>query len=65
MNPMRVDMRSFYLYAPNELKHRKRTTRDQLKVLESMFKEEMKPSATQHKVLSRQLGMAPTEVQPE
>ncbi|KAH9831936.1 uncharacterized protein C8Q71DRAFT_689891, partial [Rhodofomes roseus] len=38
MNPMRVDMRSFYLYAPNELKHRKRTTRDQLKVLESMFK---------------------------
>ncbi|KAH9920062.1 homeobox domain-containing protein, partial [Fomitopsis serialis] len=44
-------------------KHRKRTTRDQLKVLEIMFKEETKPSAAKRKMLSSQLGMTPREVQ--
>ncbi|EPS97619.1 hypothetical protein FOMPIDRAFT_1128018 [Fomitopsis schrenkii] len=56
-------MRSFYPYVPNEVKHRKRTSREQLKVLENMFKQETKPSATSRKALSAQLGMTPREVQ--
>lgn len=63
MDPTQVDMRSFYPYVPNEVKHRKRTSREQLKVLENMFKQETKPSATARKALSAQLGMTPREVQ--
>ena len=63
MDPTQVDMRSFYPYVPNEVKHRKRTSREQLKVLENMFKQETKPSATARKTLSAQLGMTPREVQ--
>lgn len=63
MDPTQVDMRSFYPYVPNEVKHRKRTSREQLKVLENMFKQETKPSATSRKALSAQLGMTPREVQ--
>ncbi|KAI0073366.1 hypothetical protein K474DRAFT_1556576, partial [Panus rudis PR-1116 ss-1] len=38
MDPGQVDMRTFYPYQPNEVKHRKRTTRGQLKVLEDVYK---------------------------
>ncbi|KAI0694348.1 hypothetical protein BC835DRAFT_1255740, partial [Cytidiella melzeri] len=37
IDPAQVDIRTFYPYQPNEVKHRKRTTRPQLKVLENVY----------------------------
>ncbi|KAH8108042.1 hypothetical protein BXZ70DRAFT_913872 [Cristinia sonorae] len=51
MDPGQVDMRTFYPYQPNEVKHRKRTTRGQLKVLEDVYKYDTKPNATLRKKL--------------
>ncbi|THH21176.1 hypothetical protein EUX98_g8444 [Antrodiella citrinella] len=63
MDPGQVDMRTFYPYQPNEVKHRKRTTRSQLKVLEDVYKYDTKPNATLRKKLAEELGMTPRGVQ--
>ncbi|KAH9485044.1 Homeobox protein HD-10 [Psilocybe cubensis] len=58
-----VDFRAFYPYTPNEVKHRKRTTSAQLKVLESVFKNDTKPNAALRSELALQLDMTPRGVQ--
>jgi hypothetical protein len=54
---------AFYNYRPNEVKHRKRTTRAQTKILEEQFKSTDKPDAATRSELSIRLGMTPREVQ--
>ncbi|KAG8818310.1 hypothetical protein FRC18_000156 [Serendipita sp. 400] len=54
---------SFYPYRPNEVKHRKRTTRQQLKVLEETFRTTQKPDGNVRKSLALQLDMTPRNVQ--
>ena len=54
---------AFYNYRPNEVKHRKRTTRAQTKILEEQFKTTDKPDAATRGELSIRLGMTPREVQ--
>lgn len=54
---------AFYNYRPNEVKHRKRTTRAQTKILEEQFKTTDKPDAATRGELSVRLGMTPREVQ--
>ncbi|KAG8834702.1 hypothetical protein FRC17_007608, partial [Serendipita sp. 399] len=54
---------SFYPYRPNEVKHRKRTTRQQLKVLEDTFRTTQKPDGNVRKSLALQLDMTPRNVQ--
>lgn len=54
---------SFFTYRPNEVKHRKRTTRQQLKVLEETFKTTQKPDGNVRKALAAQLDMTPRNVQ--
>ena len=56
-------MRTFFPYQPNEVKHRKRTTRPQLKVLEDVYKHDKKPNASLRKKLADELGMTPRGVQ--
>ena len=63
VDPAAVDFRTFFPYNPSEVKHRKRTTRSQLKVLEDTFKHETKPNATLRKTLAAQLEMTPRGVQ--
>lgn len=63
VDPAHVDMRTFYPYQPNEVKHRKRTTRAQLKVLEDVFKRDTKPNAALRKKLASELEMTPRGVQ--
>ncbi len=63
MDPGQVDMRTFFPYQPNEVKHRKRTTRSQLKVLEDVYKYDTKPNASLRKKLAEELGMTPRGVQ--
>lgn len=63
VDPATVDFRTFYPYNPSEVKHRKRTTRPQLKVLEDTFKRETKPNAALRKQLAAQLEMTPRGVQ--
>ena len=63
MDPGQVDMRTFYPYQPNEVKHRKRTTRSQLKVLEDVYGYDTKPNASLRKKLAEELGMTPRGVQ--
>ncbi len=63
IDPATVDFRTFYPYNPSEVKHRKRTTRNQLKLLEETFKRETKPNATLRKTLAAQLEMTPRGVQ--
>lgn len=62
-DPSAVDFRAFYPYHPNEVKHRKRTTSQQLKVLENLFKEDTKPNATLRTELAAQLNMTARGVQ--
>jgi hypothetical protein len=50
-------------YQPNEVKHRKRTTRPQLKVLEDVYTRDKKPNAGLRKKLADELGMTPRGVQ--
>jgi hypothetical protein len=63
MDPSTVDFRTFYPYNPSEVKHRKRTTRAQLKILEDTFKRETKPNAALRKSLAAELEMTPRGVQ--
>lgn len=50
-------------YQPNEVKHRKRTTRSQLRVLEGVYTHDTKPNAMLRKKLADELGMTPRGVQ--
>ncbi|CAM0140084.1 unnamed protein product [Umbelopsis sp. WA50703] len=50
-------------YNPFEVKHRRRTTRAQFKVLEKTFQENPKPSATIRRLLAQRLNMTPRGVQ--
>ncbi|KAI8073732.1 hypothetical protein BDF21DRAFT_495401 [Thamnidium elegans] len=50
-------------YNPFEIKHRRRTSRAQLKVLEKSFFENPKPSATIRRILAQKLDMTPRGVQ--
>ncbi|EKM53997.1 uncharacterized protein PHACADRAFT_257545 [Phanerochaete carnosa HHB-10118-sp] len=63
VDPSQVDVRTFFPYQPNEVKHRKRTTRPQLKVLEDVYKYDKKPNASLRKKLADELGMLPRGVQ--
>ena len=62
-DPAAVDFRAFFPYTPNEVKHRKRTTSTQLKVLESIFKRDTKPNAALRNELALQLDMTARGVQ--
>jgi len=57
------NLRSFYAYTPNEVKHRKRTTSAQLKVLEHVFKTDTKPNSGKRTELASQLNMTARGVQ--
>ena len=61
--PREAAVPAFYNYRPNEVKHRKRTTRAQTKILEEQFKSTDKPDAATRAELSIRLGMTPREVQ--
>lgn len=50
-------------YNPFEIKHRRRTSRAQLKILEKSFEENPKPNATVRRILAHQLDMTPRGVQ--
>jgi len=50
-------------YNPFEVKHRRRTSRSQFKVLEKTFNENPKPNATIRRVLAQNLNMTPRGVQ--
>ncbi|KAJ1951801.1 hypothetical protein EC988_003900, partial [Linderina pennispora] len=50
-------------YQPNQVRHRRRTTKEQLFRLENVFKDDPKPVAEIRKVLSDELGMTTREVQ--
>lgn len=50
-------------YNPFEIKHRRRTSRAQLKILEKAFLENAKPNATVRRYLAQQLDMTPRGVQ--
>ncbi|GAC71584.1 transcription factor [Moesziomyces antarcticus T-34] len=53
----------FYALNPFEIKHRRRTTKTQFRVLESTFREVPKPNATLRKQISAQLDMPVRAVQ--
>lgn len=63
VDPSSVDFRTFFPYIPNEVKHRKRTSRHQLKVLEDIFRKDTKPNAVLRKKLATELDMSPRAVQ--
>jgi hypothetical protein len=63
VDPNTVDFRTFFPYIPNEVKHRKRTSRTQLKVLEDIFRKDTKPNAALRKKLAAELDMLPRAVQ--
>jgi len=63
VDPTSVDFRTFFPYIPNEVKHRKRTSRAQLKVLEEVFRKDTKPNAALRKKLAAELDMGPRAVQ--
>ncbi|PWN53494.1 hypothetical protein IE53DRAFT_161548 [Violaceomyces palustris] len=56
------DYRAHY-FNPFDVKHRRRTTKSQFRVLEGTFKEIPKPNAALRKALSTQLDMPPRAVQ--
>ncbi|GJJ06328.1 hypothetical protein Clacol_000519 [Clathrus columnatus] len=58
-----VNMNNPYIYDPTHVKHRRRTTPEQLKVLEETFKTDPKPNPALRKQLSLRLGMTPRVLQ--
>jgi len=58
-----VSLANPYIYDPTQVKHRRRTTPEQLKVLEDTFKTDPKPSPALRRQLSTQLGMSPRVLQ--
>lgn len=63
VDPSTVDFRTFYPYVPNEVKHRKRTTRAQLRILEDTFRCNTKPPMPLRQRLADELVMTPRAVQ--
>jgi hypothetical protein len=63
LDPAAVDFRNFFPYIPNEVKHRKRTSTDQAKVLESVFDRNTKPDSALRQRLAKELEMTPRGVQ--
>jgi hypothetical protein len=63
LDPAAVDFRNFFPYIPNEVKHRKRTSNDQAKVLESVFDRNTKPDSALRQRLADELDMTPRGVQ--
>src|SRR5882762_329935 len=63
LDPAAVDFRNFFPYVPNEVKHRKRTSNDQAKVLESVFDRNTKPDSALRQRLADELDMTPRGVQ--
>lgn len=57
------EMMTGMAYDPYQVKHRKRTTPEQLSVLERAFDENSKPSAVARKMIADQIGMTPRSVQ--
>lgn len=57
------EFRSSHMLHPFEVKHRRRTTRNQFKILEATFQENPKPNATIRKSISAQLDMPLRAVQ--
>lgn len=53
----------FYSYVPNAVKTRKRTSQQQLAILEDVFVTDKKPNGPKRKELSGKLSMTPREVQ--
>lgn len=53
----------FYSYVPNAVKTRKRTSAQQLAILEDVFVTDKKPNGPKRKELSGRLSMTPREVQ--
>ncbi|KAF8520401.1 hypothetical protein BU17DRAFT_65418 [Hysterangium stoloniferum] len=58
-----VNLNNPYIYDPTHVKHRRRTTPEQLKVLEDTFKTDPKPNPALRKQLSVELGMSPRVLQ--
>ncbi|KAF7968685.1 hypothetical protein HWV62_29688 [Athelia sp. TMB] len=63
MDPSSVDFRNFFPYIPNEVKHRKRTSAEQAKVLEGIFATNPKPDSKLRARLAEELDMKPRGVQ--
>lgn len=63
MDPSGVDFRNFFPYIPNEVKHRKRTSTEQAKVLEGIFTKNPKPDSKLRGRLAEELDMKPRGVQ--
>jgi hypothetical protein len=63
IDPSAVDYRNFFPYIPNEVKHRKRTSNDQAKVLEGVFDRNTKPDSALRQRLAKELNMTPRGVQ--
>lgn len=58
-----VNMNNPYIYDPTHVKHRRRTTPEQLKVLEETFKTDPKPNPALRKKLALELSMTPRVLQ--
>lgn len=56
------EIRSEY-YNPFAVRHRKKTTRQQLEVLERTFETNIRPDTRMRKMLAEQLGMTPRSIQ--
>eukprot|EP00866_Antonospora_locustae_P000562 jgi/Antlo1/562/2325 len=56
------EIRSEY-YNPFAVRHRKKTTRQQLEVLERTFETNIRPDTQMRKMLAEQLGMTPRSIQ--
>ncbi|KAF7312577.1 Pleiotropic drug resistance ABC transporter protein [Mycena indigotica] len=54
---------TFYPYVPNEVKHRKRTTRAQLTLLEETFKRNTRPNTQLRERLAAELNLSPRNIQ--
>jgi hypothetical protein len=63
VDPTSIDFRTFFPYVPSEVKHRQRTSRSQLKVLEKVFHKDTLPNASLRKKLAAELDMLPRAVQ--
>ncbi|KAJ2780151.1 hypothetical protein GGI15_003640 [Coemansia interrupta] len=60
--PPQTDLKPNF-YNPYHVKHRRRTTKEQLELLEGTFKNTPKPSSDIRKALAQKLGMTAREVQ--
>ncbi|KAA1471702.1 hypothetical protein DENSPDRAFT_850398 [Dentipellis sp. KUC8613] len=63
IDPATVDIKMFQNYIPGAVKTRKRTSPQQLTVLENVFTEDQKPDTALRKHLAEELNMSSREVQ--